>query len=721
MFDNFPYTNFHELNLDWIIKIAKDFLDQYTNIQQTITDGESSLTSLAEELQTALDNYYTEKTEEMAAALEDALQNIIDAGTNELETFTEEAQTIIENLLATIPADYTALSAAVTNLQDGVGVYGNKAIVSKDLISSVTEPLSLASYGRNTMYAFNISAADSNNITDLPADVKTSGTYVRFNVITLYGQWNFNAKEQILIDTNNNDLYIRSIWGDTPNSFKKFASASEQLIRPYGSYLNALPTGVTKLSDLPNNSVYVFGISPEAAASITDMPQADTQFTIMTFGGDTNFNAKCQMFFGMNGRKDIYMRQLWGGNTLGWQYLNPDDSTKRTHIYLGFESVDGITASTFIEAVETASQYNYPTIHIAEGTYDIYTEIGGADYWTNPVHTEQPYIIPPNCEIIGHGNAVLSFEVPDNIAIQNTTLATATSIIHTNGTSLTIENITMIGKNIRYDIHDESSAMGWNTIVNSHHYFKNMTCIMSNNGAGHGSNYGCGCASGATYSFEHCTFINTQNDNIHYHTWYNSKGERLTFVDCMFSGPAYSIGLGVHGTAINEVYIINCHSLNGARIYSESGTYTENMYDVRVSGNDFGVEVQNSITVNNYPVQKYGLDPYTIENLTITVDPTKVSSGSITAKRKNGICYVFFNNVIFASSGNGISNIVTGLPEAELQGGATFTGASAAATGNIHNNGDSIWIATGGTSISANLGATYAQNHWTTLIYPCKN
>ena len=34
--ENFPYTNFHELNMDWIIKIAKDFLDQYTHIQQII-------------------------------------------------------------------------------------------------------------------------------------------------------------------------------------------------------------------------------------------------------------------------------------------------------------------------------------------------------------------------------------------------------------------------------------------------------------------------------------------------------------------------------------------------------------------------------------------------------------------------------------------------------------------------------------------------------------
>ena len=35
--DEFPYTNFHELNTDWLVKIAKDFLDQYTHIQEVIS------------------------------------------------------------------------------------------------------------------------------------------------------------------------------------------------------------------------------------------------------------------------------------------------------------------------------------------------------------------------------------------------------------------------------------------------------------------------------------------------------------------------------------------------------------------------------------------------------------------------------------------------------------------------------------------------------------
>lgn len=37
-FEQFPYTNFHELNLDWIIKQVKQFQNSLDNISGQITD-----------------------------------------------------------------------------------------------------------------------------------------------------------------------------------------------------------------------------------------------------------------------------------------------------------------------------------------------------------------------------------------------------------------------------------------------------------------------------------------------------------------------------------------------------------------------------------------------------------------------------------------------------------------------------------------------------------
>lgn len=104
MFENFPYTNFHELNLDWIIKIAKDFLDQYTHIQEVIETGEQSLldktddglTQLqekADNLETALQNLYNDYSEQMASQLADALED--------LNTWYTQHQGYLDNILIT--------------------------------------------------------------------------------------------------------------------------------------------------------------------------------------------------------------------------------------------------------------------------------------------------------------------------------------------------------------------------------------------------------------------------------------------------------------------------------------------------------------------------------------------------------------------------------------------------------------------------------------------
>lgn len=128
MFENFPYTDMHQLNLDWIVKIAKDFLEQYTTIQQVISTGlenldeatQTGLASLdakAQQLETLLNEWYT------------LHQNYLDEtlATN-LQTFNAQAEAKAAETIASIPADYTALSELVDSLiaifQANVGIPG---------------------------------------------------------------------------------------------------------------------------------------------------------------------------------------------------------------------------------------------------------------------------------------------------------------------------------------------------------------------------------------------------------------------------------------------------------------------------------------------------------------------------------------------------------------------------------------------------------------------
>lgn len=120
MFEQFPYTNFHDLNLDWIVKIAKDFLDQYTHIQDVISQGLtdldetthaglSSLTDKHAELEALLQEWYNTHSSDIANQLADALQDISAELTTAINSFNAAASNKGAEVIASIPSTYTEL------------------------------------------------------------------------------------------------------------------------------------------------------------------------------------------------------------------------------------------------------------------------------------------------------------------------------------------------------------------------------------------------------------------------------------------------------------------------------------------------------------------------------------------------------------------------------------------------------------------------------------
>lgn len=125
--ENFPYSNQHDMNMDWIIKIAKDFLDQYTNIQNTITEGMEGLDNKAQELENLLQQWYDTHSQDIANQLADALNDLNDwynnhsediatELSNALSTFNRDAEIKAQQTIASIPSDYTELSNTVDAL-----------------------------------------------------------------------------------------------------------------------------------------------------------------------------------------------------------------------------------------------------------------------------------------------------------------------------------------------------------------------------------------------------------------------------------------------------------------------------------------------------------------------------------------------------------------------------------------------------------------------------
>ena len=114
--ENFPYSNFHDLNMDWIIQIAKDFLDQYTHIQEVIETGETSLETLtttgleqlqtkATELEALLPTWYDTHSNDIQNQLASALADMQTALANTLLSFESQAEEKATETIASIPAD----------------------------------------------------------------------------------------------------------------------------------------------------------------------------------------------------------------------------------------------------------------------------------------------------------------------------------------------------------------------------------------------------------------------------------------------------------------------------------------------------------------------------------------------------------------------------------------------------------------------------------------
>ena len=225
--ENFPYSNFHDLNMDWIVKIAKDFLDQYTSIQTIITDGETSLQTLtseglnqlstkAEEVQEALQNWYDEHSED----IEEQLRNAV-------EEFRTTAIAIAESTIESIPADYTELTNKVLLLYQNAQTIGSKtpvAITAYNLTMGKT--LSNGAYVDSAQPVANLRAAS-------PLYYH-SGDYISYSVLTDY---------KIELDFYDDNYIFKG--------YKGWLTGSGE-VKPLGSYFRLLVGGDSDISEVYN-------------------------------------------------------------------------------------------------------------------------------------------------------------------------------------------------------------------------------------------------------------------------------------------------------------------------------------------------------------------------------------------------------------------------------------------------------------------------------------
>ncbi|MBQ1294114.1 MAG: hypothetical protein IIY21_08755, partial [Clostridiales bacterium] len=111
--ENFPYANQHDMNMDWVIKIAKDFLDKYSTLEQTLDEGQETLANLATQLEGQLNQWYETHSDDIANQLTQSLAQINTALTNATNSFNTSAEQKGLAVIASIPSEYTELTKEV--------------------------------------------------------------------------------------------------------------------------------------------------------------------------------------------------------------------------------------------------------------------------------------------------------------------------------------------------------------------------------------------------------------------------------------------------------------------------------------------------------------------------------------------------------------------------------------------------------------------------------
>ena len=327
-FNLFPGTTMHQMNLDWICEVIQDFMDKYDSIDATITEGKEELTAKYTELSGLLDAWYTEHSEDIATQLANAIIDLntwynthsdyLDAELAEnIAAFNEAATTKAAEVIASIPNDYTALSASVQALNQNYPA----------LLGLLDETLSVT-FGSATQ-----TVTTTFLVTDgVTYEVQCDDEYTGY--INLYA-------------TGDTD-HITRIYSRTPAYFTAYTSAALKVfngnssrtgstsirIAPYmvhaalsknpvminsNATLSTYTGGTNSVNDFPVNKIV--GVGSSSVTNLTDFPDSLTTTGLgvyITFdgrGGAFN-NGQAQLFIGTNGSAT---RWKISGNWTEWR------------------------------------------------------------------------------------------------------------------------------------------------------------------------------------------------------------------------------------------------------------------------------------------------------------------------------------------------------------------------------------------------------------------
>lgn len=198
-----PYSNFHGMNLDWVIQIAKDFLNQYTHIQDIISQGEESIDEHTQQGIDDLDTRYNEILDLLNGWYDTHDEDIQAALAAALNDFAAAAGALAAEVIETIPDDYTALSNLVSDLRSSM-------LYSMPISDDVNSSDLLPGY---------YSTVDGSKQTSAPGNYKMIPYLVRGEAYAAYVS--NTAQNTRVACFDKSGTYIASVWALTRDTVEK--------------------------------------------------------------------------------------------------------------------------------------------------------------------------------------------------------------------------------------------------------------------------------------------------------------------------------------------------------------------------------------------------------------------------------------------------------------------------------------------------------------------
>lgn len=244
-----------------------------------------------------------------------------------------------------------------------------------------------------------------------------------------------------------------------------------------------------------------------------------------------------------------------------------------------------------MQAVNATAGTGDINVYIHHGDYDVLDELGGSTFLSevenNTSERQGLGIWRDNVHLIGVGKVTLICRLPNDATYNQ---SARVSTLNMGQYDASIENLTIIGKNCRYAVHDECN--GWTRFTRRR--VKNVKCIHEGNAQGlwqYPHVWGGGAGGGCVYDFINCQFI-THSDNT---AWSYHISNELE--PCMFNidgcigicdssaGKSFRFGYLGSGNNGRSVCNVKCCSGNANVITeAENSSSTNNNIDVVING-----------------------------------------------------------------------------------------------------------------------------------------